>query len=498
VASPCATFGAPGFFGVEFYFQPQNGKFYEKLCPAPVTPKYLIKESESAQEKSHTIFYSKLAHSFVGGFLLSLTAGVVSVFELIRNLFSPKMTPAISDAFAHVALNSKLTVENKNLNDTENGLQIGFTIEEMAKRVEGQLRNIGLIDHFSSIIYIVAHGSSSANNPHHGAHDCGACSGRPGSVNARVFAIMANHVAVRKILAHNGIHIPKDTLFVGALHDTAADQIQYFDTLLLPTNLLEKHVIYTQQFENALDLNAKERSRRFASINTKADIKHVRKQILNRSVSLFEPRPELGHGSNALCIIGRREISKNIFLDRRAFLNSYDYKTDPTGDLLVNVISPIGPVCGGINLEYYFSRIDNQKLGAGTKLPHNVMGLIGVSNSSDGDLRPGLPLQMIEVHDPIRLLVVVEHFPEIVLKVLKSSENIFNWYAKQWIHLVVINPQDGNLYQFKNDEFILYKTVADKTEKVENFHELFENATEMSAFTIENATTENLPIYYLN
>ena len=85
-----------------------------------------------------------------------------------------------------------------------------------------------------------------------------------------------------------------------------------------------------------------------------------------------------------------------------------------------------------------------------------------------------------------------------MLKVLKSSENIFNWYAKQWIHLVVINPQDGNLYQFKNDEFILYKTVADKTEKVENFHELFENATEMSAFTIENATTENLPIYYLN
>ncbi len=498
VASPCATYGAPGFFGVEFYFQAQNGKFYEKLCPAPVTPKYLIKESESFHEISHTIFYSKLAHSFVGGFLLSLTAGVVSVFELIRNLFSPKMTPAISDAFAHVASNSMLTVENKDLNETENGLQIGFTIEEMAKRVEGQLKNIGMIDHFSSIIYIVAHGSSSANNPHHGAHDCGACSGRPGSVNARVFAIMANHVEVRKILSQNGIHIPMDTLFVGALHDTAADQIQFFDTHLLPTTLLEKHVIYTQQFENALDLNAKERSRRFASINTKADIKHIRKQILKRSVSLFEPRPELGHGSNALCIIGRREISKNIFLDRRAFLNSYDYKTDPTGDILVNVISPIGPVCGGINLEYYFSRIDNQKLGAGTKLPHNLMGLIGVSNSSDGDLRPGLPLQMIEVHDPIRLLVVVEQFPEIVLKVLKSSDNIFNWYSKQWIHLVVINPLDGNLYQFKNDQFILYKTVVEKTENVKNFNELFENATEMSAFTIENATTENLPIYYLN
>ena len=498
VATPCETFGAPGFFGVEFYFQPQNGKFYEKLCPAPVTPKYLIKELGSLQKRPHSIFYHKVAHSFIGGIIFSMTAGIVSVFELIRNLFFPKMTAAISDAFSHVEINSTLTIENKSLNDIEQGLQIGFTISEMTQRVEGQLRNMGLIENFASIIYMVAHGSSSANNPHHGAHDCGACSGRPGSVNARVFSIMANHIEVRKVLHEKGIHIPEKTWFIGALHDTAADQILFYDTDKVPNDLEEKHKLFSSQFEAALDLNAQERSRRFASINTKANLKQVRKEIKNRSVSLFEPRPELGHGSNALCIIGRRSITKNIFLDRRAFLNSYDYSTDPTGALLVNVISPIGPVCGGINLEYYFSRIDNQKLGAGTKLPHNVMGLIGVSNSSDGDLRPGLPLQMIEVHDPIRLLVVVEQFPDIVLKVIKSSENIYNWYSKQWIHLVVINPIDGNLYQFKNDQFLPYETVTLKTEKVQNFQQLFGNATEMSAFTIENATTENLPIYYLN
>ncbi|MSP07808.1 MAG: DUF2309 domain-containing protein [Chitinophagaceae bacterium] len=498
VAAPCSTFGAPGFFGVEFYFQPQNGKFYEKLCPAPVTPKYLIKEFDSLQKRPHSIFYHKIADSFIGGIIFSMTAGIISIFELIRNLFFPKMTPAISDAFSHVEINSTLTIENKSPNDMEQGLQIGFTIAEMTQRVESQLRNMGLIHNFTAIVYIVAHGSSSANNPHHGAHDCGACSGRPGSVNARVFSTMANHNEVRKALHENGIHIPETTWFVGALHDTAADQIKFYDTDKLPTALSEKHKLFSAQFETALDLNAHERSRRFASINTKANLKEVRKEIKNRSVSLFEPRPELGHGSNALCIIGRRAITKNIFLDRRAFLNSYDYTIDPTGDILAKVISPIGPVCGGINLEYYFSRIDNQKLGAGTKLPHNVMGLIGVSNSSDGDLRPGLPLQMIEVHDPVRLLVVVEQVPDIVLKVVKSSENIYNWYSKQWIHLVVINPMDGQLYQFKNDQFVPYDTVSINTEKVQNFQQLFENATEMSAFTIENATTENLPIYYLN
>ncbi|MBK6523954.1 MAG: DUF2309 family protein [Sphingobacteriaceae bacterium] len=73
------------------------------------------------------------------------------------------------------------------INPKENNLQIGFTIAEMASRVEALLRGIGLINQFAPLVYVVAHGSSSANNPHHGAHDCGACSGRPGAVNARVF-----------------------------------------------------------------------------------------------------------------------------------------------------------------------------------------------------------------------------------------------------------------------------------------------------------------------
>lgn len=103
---------------------------------------------------------------------------------------------------------------------------------------------------------------------------------------------------------------------------------------------------------------------------------------------------------------------------------------------------PIGLVCGGINLEYYFSRVDNIKMGAGTKLPHNVMGLFGVANSSDGDLRPGLPWQMIEVHDPVRLLVIVEHNPDIVLKAIQSSPEVFEWYANEWVHIVSLHPEE--------------------------------------------------------
>jgi uncharacterized protein len=492
------TLGAPGFFGVEFYFQPQFGKFYEKLCPAPVTPKYLIKEFDVSDKRKHELLYTKKTHSFIEGFFISLSLGAVAALRLVQNLFSPKMSPAISDAFAHMNIAGQLVFENKG-EAMENGLQLGFTVVEMATRVENLLRGVGMIKDFASIFYVVAHGSSSANNPHHGAHDCGACSGRPGSVNARVFSAMANHTEVRAILAKNGLVIPAETQFVGALHDTASDEVAFYDEHILNSKNAEMHLKNKQVFENALDLNAKERSRRFASIDTFQDIKKVRQAIRKRSVSLFEPRPELGHGTNALCFVGHRSLTKNLFLDRRAFMNSYDYLTDPEGKLLLGVMRPLPPVCGGINLEYYFSRMDNYKLGAGTKLPHNVVGLIGVANSSDGDLRPGLPLQMIEVHDPVRLMILVEHYPEVVLNTIKTEDTLYEWFKNEWVQLVAIHPDTNEFYFFKNEAFGKYKPFNEKTNSVGDVHTFIEGAVakEMKTNHIRHATKENLPIHVI-
>jgi uncharacterized protein len=495
VDTDCETLGTPGFFGVEFYFQPENGKFYDKLCPAPVTPKYLIKETEVKGHRAHELLYTNKTHTLFQGFISTLTLGFWAGFRIALNLFRPKMSPAISNAFTHQTKDSKLSIENKNPNDRENDLQIGFTVQEMTTRVEGVLRGIGLIKNFAPLVYIIAHGSSSANNPHHGAHDCGACSGRPGSVNARVLAFMANHPVVRAALLEKGIEIPAETQFIGGLHDTAADEIEFYDIDILQASNVEKHVKNAVNFEHALDLNAKERSRRFASIDTKNDIQKVRQAIKNRSVSLFEPRPELGHGTNTLCIVGKRDMTKGLFLDRRAFLNSYDYKTDLEGKLLAGIMRPLGPVCGGINLEYYFSRVDNNKLGAGTKLPHNVMGLIGVANSSDGDLRPGLPLQMIEVHDPVRLMIIVEHYPEVVLKTIQSDPAMYQWFINEWVHVAAVHPETHEIHYFSKGHFAPYKVLTKKINSFDNVHTLIEKAKEMDTNNIVDATQEHLPVY---
>lgn len=490
------TLGAPGFFGVEFYFHPAHAKFYDKLCPAPVTPKFLIKEIAVNEDRAHKkeIMYTKHSHRLARGFLASYLLGIPALGKLIVNLINPKMSPAIADAFAHMDPTAELTIVYTGEHDKKQGLQIGFTVKEMTDRVEKMLRCIGLTENFSSLVYIVGHGSSSANNPHHGAHDCGACSGRPGLVNARVFAYMANYQPVRDALRKRGLQIPDATQFVGGLHDTASDEVMFYDERVLTEENQTLHRKNMQVFEDALDLNAKERSRRFMSIGTKQHIKKIRSDMKKRSVSYYEPRPELGHGTNALCIVGNRNLTKHLFLDRRAFLNSYDYTSDPDGALLYNVLAPLGGVCGGINLEYFFSRMDNYKLGAGTKLPHNVMGLIGVANSSDGDLRSGLPLQMVEVHDPVRLLTVVEHDPDVVKSVIQKDAELYEWFSNEWIHLVALHPKEKKLYVFRDGAFLPYAPLTKKVPIVDDLPGMFETTTKMKTNQLLDATQENLPV----
>jgi uncharacterized protein YbcC (UPF0753/DUF2309 family) len=478
------TYGTPGFFGVEFYFQPMDGKFTMKVCPAPVTPKYLIKEVSDNKKNKKDFHFSEHTHSLVWGWLITHTIGFWSAVRLFINVFTPRLSPATTLSFRHMDKHSRLSVENIGDHEQEHGLQVGFTVNEMADRVEGLLKSIGLITDFAPIIYAVGHGASSVNNTHYAGYDCGACSGRPGSVNARVICYMANHPEVRNILRQRGIDIPATTIFVGVLHDTTRDEIEFYDDIFPDLAKSQLHQHNKKVFQNALARNARERSRRFDTTQYRTNLGKLHENVKKRSVSLFEPRPELNHATNCLCIVGRRELTNHLFLDRRAFMNSYDYSIDPEGKYLFNILKAAAPVCGGINLEYYFSRVDNLKLGAGTKLPHNVMGLIGVANGIDGDLRPGLPNQMVEVHDPLRLLIIVEHLPETVLKTIQTTPELYEWFINEWVHLVVVHPETGKLYRFADGRFISYNPEFVPS-RIENHEALFAHEK------------ENLPVFFI-
>jgi uncharacterized protein len=474
----CDTYATAGHFAVDSFYQPKNAKFYTKVCPAPVNPKHLIKEVTTQRKNDADAHFRKTTHSLFRGWLITQTLGFWSAIRLMFNIFKPSFSPAFSSSFGHMHEHSTITVENRSPDHKVDGLQVGYSIDEMVSRVEAVLKSTGLVTGFAPLVYVIGHGASSANNTHYAGYDCGACSGRPGSANARAFSYMANHKHVRAILKEKGIDVPIATEFIGGLHDTTRDEIYFYDEELLSPNNTELHRHNVLVFEKALRANAKERSRRFMSINTKSSAEKVHKEVKKRSVSLFEPRPELNHATNALCIVGRRSLSQHLMLDRRSFLNSYDYAVDPDGKYLQGIVNAAAPVCGGINLEYFFSRVDNERLGAGSKLPHNVMGLIGVANGFEGDLRPGLPSQMIEVHDPIRLMIIIEQYPNVVLDAIKASSNTYEWFINEWVLLSVAHPDTNEIYHFKDGDFNIYEPLKKSIDTMvhDEFNDLIESS----------------------
>ncbi|HCS19023.1 MAG TPA: DUF2309 domain-containing protein [Bacteroidetes bacterium] len=486
LAPGCQTFGTAGHFNVAIYFQPEHGKFSTKVCPAPVTPKYLIKETEAGIRHKKDAHFHRHSHGLVGGWIVSQTLGFWSAIKMAVGIFRPSESPAMVSSFKHMDRSGKLSVRHVAGEMNEKGLQVGFTPEEMADQMEGLLKSIGLIANFAPLVYIVGHGASSINNTHYAGYDCGACSGRAGSVNSRVAAYMLNQKDVREILGTRGINIPEDTQFLGALHDTTRDEIEFYDVESLSGSNSSLYVENMLIWEETLDKNAKERSRRFLLHDSKDEAARVHEEVKLRALSLFEPRPEWNHATNTLCLIGRREVNKHLFLDRRAFLNSYDYRLDPDGHWLLGILKAVAPVCGGINLEYYFSRVDNYRLGAGSKLPHNVVGLIGVANGMDGDLRPGLPMQMINIHEPLRLLVIVEQQPEVVLKTLKADTTTYEWFKNGWVNLVVTDPETDRMYRFMDGEFEPYSVQSDEPGVLDKLDDLIETES------------ESLPVYLIN
>jgi len=471
------TYGTPGFFNIEFYYKPAGGKYLTKLCPAPMAAQQLILEKSNKFKIKKEVGFSSKSHGLIIGWLVSQTLGFWSAFKLLRYIFKPTYGSTTVSSFQHMSPTSTLVYENQN-GEKEHELTVGFTVEEMANRIEDLLKSIGLTDNFAHLIYVVGHGSTSANNAFYSTMDCGACSCNPGSVNARLAALMANRKDVRDLLKLRGIHIPETTQFIGALHDTAQDLMVYYDIATLSEENRPKHLIHQETFNQALKLNAKERSRRFISIDSTQSAGIIHKAVQSRSFSLFEPRPELDHATNSLCVIGGRWLTKNVFLDRRAFLNSYDYQQDLNGDFLLGILKAATPVCGGINLAYYFAKVDNQKFGSGSKLPHNIVGLFGVTNGIEGDIRPGLPKQMIEVHDPMRLMTIVEHNPEVVLRVLKTAPATYEWYKNDWMKLVVLDPKTNQAYLLKNGIFEEFKPVKTHLKTVSNLERLVESSHE--------------------
>jgi uncharacterized protein len=465
------TFGTAGFFAVPMYYRGIDDWHASPLCPIVMRPTHTVVEvPEDESRERHRMHrtlrrrYGQLAGSlsagsrtlFRGGLFTALAGGVAAI-PLVARVAFPRLAARIGRSAADVTrsrIATRLDLFRDGHDTFEDGTLAGFDVGEMAAAVRRVLEDIGLTSRFARLVAVLGHGSSSRNNPHESAYDCGACGGGKGGPNARAFAMMANDARVRANLARDGLAIPADTRFVGGMLDTCADGITWFDVDRLP----ESHRDDMRGLEEACGIataaDAHERCRRFESAALDLSPREALAHVEARSADLAQVRPELGHATNAACIIGRRWRTRGLFLDRRAFLVSYDPTTDATGEILSRTLAAVGPVGAGINLEYFFSTVDRLGYGAGTKLPHNITGLIGVMDGFASDLRTGLPWQMVEIHEPVRLLVVIDATPAAILAAAERVPVVKKFVLNGWIQLVAWDPGTGALSVFEGDGFV--------------------------------------------
>lgn len=320
----------------------------------------------------------------------------------------------------------------------------GLSLQEQLSYGETVLRLMGLTSGFAKFVILCGHGSTTENNPYASALDCGACGGNHGGINARLLASILNKREVRQGLEDRGIHIPLDTVFYGALHNTTTDYVELY------THDVEKP-IYPEtlsQLQNDLK-DAK------IITNQERGIKLQSKDIKRKSIDWSETRPEWGLARNVAFIVAPRHLTQNIHLDGRCFLHSYRFDQDHDGALLETILTAPMVVAEWINTQYLFSTLDNVAFGSGSKVTHNVVGTIGVMQGNGSDLMHGLPLQSVmssdeeSYHEPQRLLTVVYAPKERVSQVIEKHAILKTLFFNQWVYLLVIDPTNGRVYQLK-------------------------------------------------
>jgi uncharacterized protein len=436
------TLGFAGFFGLPVRIHDEKKQHTKDCCPVLLKPRFDILTTVDASQAEKKLLdkrqdlldsfkaaYHQLKYNYTTPFTLADAMGPWCGLGMILKNFTPHFFHQLLKNLKHQILPNL----SKSLQIDSCRMHTGIPAKEQIAYADVVLRLMGLTEHFAKLIVFCGHQSTTTNNPYASALDCGACGGNHGGDNAQILAKILNQAFVRDGLKERGIHIPQETLFLSAVHDTTTD-----DCVLHQQQIQNHQALLNQLIENlkiAKEKNGLYRCQFFDE-----------GPVSGKSLNWSEVRPEWGLARNAAFIVGPRDLTKDMNLDGRCFLHSYRWEIDEDGKLLETILTAPMVVAQWINNQYLFSTIDNVNYGSGSKITHNVVGKLGIMQGNASDLMHGLSLQSVNLndqeafHQPQRLLTVVLAPREKVEALIAKHEILQKLFFNQWVQLLVLEP----------------------------------------------------------
>ncbi len=83
-----------------------------------------------------------------------------------------------------------------------------------------------------------------------------------------------------------------------------------------------------------------------------------------------------------------------------------------------------------------------------------MTSLLGVMDGAQSDLRTGLPWQMVEIHEPTRLAIVVEGTPERVGRALARNPAIERLVRNRWIWIACLDERSDAVSELRPAGFV--------------------------------------------
>lgn len=411
-ATDIETFGVPGFITA-----PETGK------PSPnVTP------SKQYTILSSLWYYTQWGNLFVTPLLMMLAVPFI-LGNLVAKVFAPRWQQASA-----IRLRQKL---NPSFVPPVGAIMSTDTIERLAQL----FRTIGLTQHFGRVVVLMGHTSSVHNNSHYAAFTQTNTLLQQDGMSAKSMAALLNSAEVRTALIQADIHIPPDTYFVSAEHNTTDESITWHSLDTLPVEL--QAIVKKQQFDCliALQKTAQERCRDFTHAPQNFTGTEALQVIQKRSTDFAERQQEPAYANAIAAVIGRRHLTQKLMLNRNAFLISYDPPSDPSGKQLEALLMTVMPTLSTLNLAYYFAAVDHERFGSGDSLRHNVIAQLGVMEGTCSDLRYGLPQHMIKHHAAMRLHLVIETPADTLQHILKRRPTLQQLVQNHWLTLSTRDPE---------------------------------------------------------